>query len=104
MVHLGEQNLRAIPRRPDFLLRLAEGYFELVQVATRAVRKLDDPIYDACNKRKNAGDCNKLRKAQKGAEDTLNTTREQNIKTLALLVKRDGAQLGEVFMRGYVVM
>lgn len=75
------------PRRPDFLLRLAEGYFELVQVATRGVRKLDDPIHDACQKRKNAGDCNKYRKAQKTAEDTLNQTREQNIKTLALLVK-----------------
>lgn len=75
------------PRRPDFLLRLAEGYFELVQVETRNVRKFDDPIYDACTKRKNAGDCNKYRKAQKAAESKLNQTREQNIKTLALLVK-----------------
>jgi len=49
--------------------------------------KLDEPIYDACQKRKNSGDCNKLRKAQKAGEDTLNDTREQNIKTLALLVK-----------------
>jgi tetratricopeptide (TPR) repeat protein len=83
------------PRRPDFLLRLAEGYFELVQVETRNVRKLDDPIYDACTKRKNAGDCNKLRKAQKTAEDKLNETREQNIKTLALLVK-DHANYGKM--------
>ena len=41
------------PRRPDFLLRLAEGYFELVQVNTRDVRKLDDPIHQACTVKKN---------------------------------------------------
>ena len=75
------------PRRPDFLLRLAEGYFELVQVANRNVRKLDDPIHDACTKRKNRGDCNKYRQAQKDAEKKLNGVREQNIKTLALLAK-----------------
>jgi tetratricopeptide (TPR) repeat protein len=75
------------PRRPDYLLRLAEGYFELVQVATRNVRKMDDPIHEACQVKKNAGNCNKYRKDQKTAEDLLNQTREQNIKTLALLVK-----------------
>lgn len=75
------------PRRPDFLLRLAEGYFELVQVATRNVRKLDDSIHQACQVKKNKGDCDKLRKQQKDAEAKLNETREQNIKTLAQLVK-----------------
>ena len=75
------------PRRPDFLLRLAEGFFELVQVATRNVRKLDDPIHQACTVKKNAGKCNDLRKQQKRNEQLLNQTREQNIKTLALLVK-----------------
>ncbi|MDH5674138.1 MAG: tetratricopeptide repeat protein [Myxococcales bacterium] len=75
------------PRRADFLLRLAEGYFELVQVATRNVRKLDDPIYDACSKKKNKGQCSKLRKSQKNMEQKLNKTREQNIKTLAMLVR-----------------
>jgi tetratricopeptide (TPR) repeat protein len=75
------------PRRPDFLLRLAEGYFELVQVATRDVRKLDEPIHDACQVKKNSGKCNQYRKDQKTAETKLNDTREQNIKTLALLVK-----------------
>ena len=74
-------------RRPDFLLRLAEGYFELVQVATRDVRKQDDPIHEACQVKKNSGKCNEHRKAQKDAETKLNETREQNIKTLALLVK-----------------
>ena len=75
------------PRRPDFLLRLAEGYFELVQVATRNVRKLDDPIHQACRVKKNKSRCNKLRKAQKANEKKLNATREQNIKTLAMLVR-----------------
>lgn len=74
-------------RRPDYLLRLAEGYFELVQLATTNVRKLDDPIFDACQRQKNAAKCNQLRQAQKKAEETLDQTREQNIKTLALLVK-----------------
>jgi tetratricopeptide (TPR) repeat protein len=75
------------PRRPDFLLRLAEGYFELVQVATRNVRKLDDPIYQACNVKKSRGECSKLRKIQKNNEKKLAATREQNIKTLAMLVR-----------------
>jgi tetratricopeptide (TPR) repeat protein len=75
------------PRRPDFLLRLAEGWFELVQVETRNVRKLDEPIHQACTVKKNSGKCNDLRKQQKTAEDKLNETRESNIKTLALLVK-----------------
>ena len=75
------------PRRPDFLLRLAEGYFELVQVATRDVRKLDEPIHQACQVKKNSSKCNENRKAQKDAEAKLNDTREQNIKTLAVLVK-----------------
>lgn len=75
------------PRRPDFLLRLAEGYFELVQVATRNVRKLDDPIFQACQVKKNKGNCDKLRKQQKDAETAMGTIREDNIKTLAQLVK-----------------
>jgi tetratricopeptide (TPR) repeat protein len=74
-------------RRPDYLLRLAEGYFELVQLATADVRKQDEPIYDACQRQKNAGKCNQARSAQKKAETNLDQTREQNIKTLALLVK-----------------
>jgi tetratricopeptide (TPR) repeat protein len=74
-------------RRPDYLLRLAEGYFELVQLATANVRKLDEPVYDACQRKKNAGKCNQTRQAQKKAEEVLEQTREQNIKTLALLVK-----------------
>jgi tetratricopeptide (TPR) repeat protein len=75
------------PRRPDFLLRLAEGFFELVQVATRNVRKLDDPIHQACQVKKNKGNCDKLRKQQKDAEAAMGGVREENIRTLAQLVK-----------------
>lgn len=74
-------------RRADFLLRLAEGYFELVQVTTAEVRKLDDPIYQACNAKKDKSQCNTLKKRQTDAEKGLADTREDNIKTLALLVK-----------------
>jgi tetratricopeptide (TPR) repeat protein len=74
-------------RRPDFLLRLAEGYFELTQVANRDVRNLDDPIHQACVVKKNKGNCDKLRKQQKDNEKTLNEVREENIKTLAQLVR-----------------
>ncbi len=75
------------PRRPDFLLRLAEGWFEFVQVANQNVRKLDDPIHDACDVKKQKGRCNTLRTQQKEAEKKLNGVREQNIKTLAMLVR-----------------
>jgi tetratricopeptide (TPR) repeat protein len=74
-------------RRPDFLLRLAEGYFELTQVATADVRKMDEPIHEACQVKKDKGKCNTLKKAQDDAEKALAGTREDNIKTLALLVK-----------------
>jgi tetratricopeptide (TPR) repeat protein len=74
-------------RRADFLLRLAEGYFELVQVSTADVRKLDDPIHQACRVKKDKGRCNTLQKQQALAEKNLTSTREDNIKTLALLVK-----------------
>ena len=75
------------PRRADFLLRLAEGYFELVQTSTSDVRKLDEPIHEACGVKKDKGKCNTLKKQQADAEKALQGTREDNIKTLALLVK-----------------
>ena len=74
------------PRRPDFLLRLAEGYFGLVQVATRNVRKLDDPIHQAVRSREQ-GQLRQARKQQKDAEGSMSGIREDNIKTLAQLVK-----------------
>ncbi len=74
-------------RRPDFLLRLAEGYFELVQVATSDVRKLDEPIHQACQVKKDRGQCTALMKKQKDSEGDLAQTREDNITTLAMLVK-----------------
>lgn len=74
-------------RRADVLLRLAEGYFELTQVASREVRKLDDPIYEACQVKKDRKRCGLLRKKQRTANDNLGKVREANIKTLATLVK-----------------
>jgi tetratricopeptide (TPR) repeat protein len=82
------KNTRANDTRgADFLLRLAEGYFELVQVAQGDVRKLDEPIHQACGVKKDKGTCSKLQKQQKDLEKTLADTREDNIKTLAILVK-----------------
>src|SRR5262245_359280 len=66
------------PRRADFLLRLAEGYFELVQTSTSDVRKLDEPIHEACSVKKDKGKCNTLKKQQADAEKSLQETREDN--------------------------
>ena len=74
-------------RRADFLLRLAEGYFELVQVAQSDVRKLDEPMHQSCTVKKDKTKCSALQKQQKDLEATLKDTREDKIKTLALLVK-----------------
>ena len=82
------KNMRAgDDRRADVLLRLAENYFELTQSANAELRKLDDPLYDACNAKKDKRKCDAARKAVKKANDTLAKIREANIKTLALLVK-----------------
>jgi tetratricopeptide (TPR) repeat protein len=74
-------------RRAEFLLRLAEGYFELVQVAQADVRKLDEPIHQSCTVKKDKGKCQAAQKQQKDLEKTLQDTREENIRTLAMLVK-----------------
>ncbi|MBN1655521.1 MAG: tetratricopeptide repeat protein [Deltaproteobacteria bacterium] len=74
-------------RRPDFLLRLAELYFEMITQQNAQVRKWDEPIYEACTKRKNAGDCRAARDRQKKEEAELNRIREANIKQLAILVR-----------------
>ncbi len=75
------------PRRPDFLLRLAELYFEMITQQNATVRKLDDPIYKACRKKKDAGLCRRLRDKQKKAQKELGKMREMNIKQLAVLVR-----------------
>jgi len=74
-------------RRPDFLLRLTELYFEMVTQQNAEVRKWDEPIYDACNRKKNASKCRDARSQQKKAEQELNSIREANIKQLAILVR-----------------
>ena len=42
-------------RRADVLLRLAEDFFELTQVANRELHALDDPMYEACKGKKKGG-------------------------------------------------
>ncbi|HET8936918.1 MAG TPA: tetratricopeptide repeat protein, partial [Polyangiales bacterium] len=75
------------PRRPEFLLRLAEGYFELVQVAQGDVRKMDEPLHEACAVKRDKKMCGLVQNKQKEAEKSLADVREENIRTLALLVK-----------------
>lgn len=75
------------PKRPDFLLRLAELYYENITQQNAAVRKLDEPIYDACSKKKDANLCRALRGKQSNEEKTLNQLRGDNIQTLAILVR-----------------
>lgn len=75
------------PRRPEFLLRLAEGYFELVQVAQSDVRKMDEPLHEACAVKRDKKMCGLVQNKQKEAEKSLADVREENIRTLALLVK-----------------
>ena len=75
-------------RRADVLLRLAEDFFELTQVANRDLHALDDPIYEACQgKKKSRKNCDLLKKKQKAANANLTKVREANITTLATLVK-----------------
>jgi tetratricopeptide (TPR) repeat protein len=75
------------PKRPDFLLRLAELYYEHITQQNAAVRKLDEPIYAACSKKKDANQCRLLRAKQSNEEKELNKLRADNIQTLAILVR-----------------
>lgn len=75
------------PRRPDFLLRLAEQYYESITIQNTAVRKLDEPIFSACNQKKNAALCSSLRNQQASAEKELSRIRNDNIQTLAILIR-----------------
>ncbi len=75
------------PRRPDILLRLAESYFELQQTLTAQVRSFDDPIFQACDRQKNANNCRQQRQAQTAAEESLKGAREDAIRTYATLVQ-----------------
>ena len=59
----------------------------LPQLIEDDVRKLDEPMHQACTVKKDKGQCSAIQKQQKDAEKNLADTREDNIKTLALLVK-----------------
>ncbi|MEM1418551.1 MAG: hypothetical protein AAGH15_26895, partial [Myxococcota bacterium] len=45
------------PQRPEYLLRLAETYFEMQTALKVRVRSFDEPIYQACNARENQSAC-----------------------------------------------
>jgi tetratricopeptide (TPR) repeat protein len=75
------------PDRPDYLLRLAETYFELQQSITVEVRSFDEPIFQACNQQKNRERCKQLREQQKAAEAKLEETKTATNQTYARLVQ-----------------
>ena len=93
-------------QRPDYLLRLAESYFEMVQTQNAEVRGLDDPIFQACRVKKNTAKCRELRGKQKKAEEGLDKLREANITALATLVRdhQDFRRMDEVlFSLGFAL-
>ena len=74
------------PQRPDILLRLAETYFEMQQALNSRVRSFDQPIFVACRRQKNRQRCRQARQGQRNATQKLQETREQTIRTYAILV------------------
>ncbi len=74
------------PQRPDILLRLAETYFEMQTALNARVRSFDDPIFQACQRQKNAARCREQRQGQRQANEQLNESRQQAIRTYAVLV------------------
>lgn len=75
------------PDRPEYLLRLAETYFELQQSINVEVRSYDEPIYQACNVERNSEKCKAARQAQKAAEARLDETKNATNQTYARLVQ-----------------
>jgi tetratricopeptide (TPR) repeat protein len=73
-------------RGADYLLRLAETYFELQQFYNTQARGLDQPIYDA-RQSKNAGRVQQLQQQQRQADEQLNRFRQEAIRTYARLVR-----------------
>lgn len=86
------------PQRPDILLRLAETYFEMQTALNARVRGFDEPIFEACQRQKNAGQCRQQRQGQRQATEQLNEARQQAIRTYAILVNDhpDYARMDEV--------
>ncbi len=74
------------PRGADYLLRLAETYFELQTYYNTAARELDQPLFEA-RQSKNAGRVQQIRQQQQQAEQQLNRFREEAIRTYARLVR-----------------
>ena len=75
------------PRRPEVLLRLAETQFELQMAQNAKVRSFDDPIYEACTRDQDKESCAKAKKGQRKAKEALKKTREDTIRTYAMLVR-----------------
>lgn len=74
------------PRGADYLLRLAETYFELQTYHNTRARSLDQPIFEA-RSAKNAAKVRQLRQRQRQAEERLQRFRQEAIRTYARLVR-----------------
>lgn len=74
------------PRGADYLLRLAETYFELQTFHRTQAGSLDQPIYEA-RQAKNANRVRDLQRQKQEAEQGLQRYREDAIRTYARLVR-----------------
>ncbi|HJL19194.1 MAG TPA: tetratricopeptide repeat protein [Sandaracinaceae bacterium LLY-WYZ-13_1] len=74
------------PRGADYLLRLAETYFELQTFYNTRARSLDQPIFEA-RQSKNASKVRQLQQRQEQAEQRLQHFRQEAIRTYARLVR-----------------
>ncbi len=74
------------PRGADYLLRLAETYFEMQQFYNTQARNLDQPIFEA-REAKNGEKVRQLRQRQQSAEQQLQRFRQEAIRTYARLVR-----------------
>ncbi|NLE48567.1 MAG: tetratricopeptide repeat protein [Sandaracinaceae bacterium] len=73
--------------RPNYLLRLAETYFEYQLALNVDVRSFDEPIFQACNVKKDQQACAAARQGQKTAEERLEQARAATNRTYARLVQ-----------------
>jgi tetratricopeptide (TPR) repeat protein len=73
-------------RGADYLLRLAETYFELQTFYNAQARGLDQPIFEA-RQSKNAAQVRQLQQQQHQAEEALQRFRQDAIRTYARLVR-----------------
>jgi tetratricopeptide (TPR) repeat protein len=75
------------PRGADYLLRLAETYFELQTFWNTRARSLDQPIFEA-RQRGNQEQVQQLQRQQQEANQQLDQARQNAIRTYAQLVQR----------------